>query len=38
MFIKITKKDCQNIVNENLQGGGSVTKSHPLKKHSPKSV
>lgn len=22
MFIKITKKDCQNIVNENLQGGG----------------
>lgn len=37
MFIKITKKDCQNIVNENLQGGG-VTKSHPLKKHSPKSV
>lgn len=36
MFIKITKKDCQNIVNENLQGG--VTKSHLLKKHSPKSV
>ena len=22
MYIKITLKDCQNIVNENLQGGG----------------
>ena len=31
MFIKITKKDCQNIVNENLQvgGGNEIT---PLEK------
>lgn len=26
MFIKITKTDCQNIVNKNLQGGVAKTR------------